>query len=234
MDTQQEKILDVLNYEVFNFNTKEDFILYLRYLIMTLQIELDKYKYYLKELDKKICEYKLEENENNKIPAIVFHDYNDKLKSLSYYMLNMVGENKEGVMSYKRFRFKAKELSNNLGFSLNEIEEDIQLIIDQCNDNKVWCLHLSEITLNGQLQIHNANMYSKIKNYVLVHNNPVEFPEYDYYDGQWLTDLRDKSKIFYDTTRKVFQRMKKDYSKLIDKSLRMKRKPYEKRPFTGI
>ncbi|MCT4596196.1 MAG: hypothetical protein N4A57_18270 [Anaeromicrobium sp.] len=229
-----EDVQEIFNYNVFDFKTKEDFILYLRYLIITTQIELDRYKVYLRELDKKIKDYGLEKDKHVKIPTLTFHDFNDKLRSLSYYLLNMVGEDKEGIISYKRFRKMADEMSEELEFELNELEEEIRLIIDQCSNNKAWCLHLSDITLNGQLQIHNKEMYRKIKNYVLIHNNPVEIPEYDYYEGAWLLDLQRKSQIFYDTTRKVFQHMKKDYSVLIEKSIRIKRKVYENRKYVGI
>ncbi|PAB61052.1 hypothetical protein [Anaeromicrobium sediminis] len=234
MDEINEEIQEIFNYDVFDFETKEDFILYLRYLIITTQIELDRYKAYLRELDKKIKDYNIEEDKDAKVPTLTFHNFNDKLRSLSYYLLNMVGEDTDGIMSYKRFRKMADEMSGELEFELNELEEDIKLIMDQCSDNKAWCLHLSDVTLNGQLQIHNKEMHRKIKNYVLIHNNPVEIPEYDYYEGAWLLDLQRKSQVFYDTTRKVFQRMKKDYSILVGKSIRIKRKVYEDRKYVGI
>lgn len=55
---------------------------------------------------------------------------------------------------------------------------------------------------------------------------------WEYHEIKWLINLYESSKIAYESYRKVFQCMKKDYSLLIGKNMRIKRiEEPDARPF---
>ncbi|MCT4593198.1 MAG: hypothetical protein N4A57_02840 [Anaeromicrobium sp.] len=209
------------NHKIFSLETKEDFIIYLSELIILVQMKLTILKRYLEQLEKEIEICGLDQNHNVKISPNVYQEYRDKLMNTQNYLLNLVGDETKTAMSYKKFRKILEKKSKSIGIEFDKLKEELQALIIKANVSRNWSMHVPESLLNAQMEYDTEESGEDIRKFILDNVNPIGIPHYEYYEGKWLLDLYENSKLSYEGTRMIHQQMKKDYSKLIGESVRI-------------
>ncbi len=212
-----------MNNKNFKLITTDDFIIYLNFLIILMKMELDKYHYYLLQIDDKINKINLTKENNANISPNDYNDYNDKFRSVSHYILNLVGDDTKGAMSYKRFRRTLEKNAVALSLNADPLDKKIIKLLDYFNTIRNWGLHIPESLLNAHLISTKKEFNQEPRGIILTHLNPIGIAEYNYYEGKYLLDLYDENKIFYKKSIEVFHQMKKDYSNMIGKHIKIEK-----------
>lgn len=204
---------------VFEMKEKEDALFYLKELILISQMKLDRMKDYIKEM-KNIIE---EKEEEGKIKSRIYENYNDKMAACSNYIKNMYLSNDKLDISY--YKFRNDILNSDIDVSLEDV--DFKLIkteLDQIFDLKGnWKLRLDkralDVTLNAFNEMKSTNPYISL----IDENGNLPVFYYEYYKIDIFKELYQNSKDFYDYASTFKQKMKRDYSKILGKSLRINR-----------
>lgn len=91
------------NYKQFRVVTKNDYLIYLRQIVIGLNKHfnsLEKYRHALKVI---IDELKLEENPKLEIDSSLYEDFRDKTQFVENKILNLLGDMQSDSMSYIKF-----------------------------------------------------------------------------------------------------------------------------------
>jgi len=216
------------NFKSYNLDNKENFIIYLRGLIIMTHKHISVYKRYVDELDKYIKENEYDKIKTACIDPFIYFEYKDKMDGVLAYLLNLIGDETKTAMSYRKFRnFAKKRQSKGLELDLTELSEEIKFILNEFNNLRNWSLHVPESLFTAQFEI--AKKYGLEKNSMNT-SSTIIIPEFSTYEAEWLVDLLKEHKNIYSGSRKVFQQMKKDYSLLVGESMRIEKKHHNVRP----
>lgn len=200
----------------YNFVSKEDYIFYLRELIVEVQICYARMKMYLDEV-KLIIEGAKNKFEGENIDSItidfdVFHRCNDSIRGIGLRVANLIGDEQKCSMSYKRFIKIAKK--NGISLSDNK-DNEIDSLLEKMRNFRNWINHEPESSINSKIELLKTGKYEHPK------KNPITINEYDKCKLEWLIDLYNQSCEFNKAARIIHQSMKKDYSSLIGESVRI-------------
>lgn len=223
------------NYKYFALDKKEDFIEYLLFLINHTQIYMKSHKRYLKEMEQIIENMGLRENPSKKINPTMYDDLRNKISTPGNMLLNILGDETKTAISYRKFRVivKRRMKKNKLDIGLEELPEEIWEILKELNICRNWGLHIPESLLVAEVETR--KMAEKEKGVVFIRNyNPIKNTVYNYYEGGWIVDLYEECAHIHSGFSKVFQQMKKDYSKLIGESMRMENIIFDTRPLKDM
>ncbi|GEM_PF-1956461 len=200
---------------------KKDAIIFLNQLIQLVDKRMKRLKRAINDLEKELSNY----NEDTKqVYTEVYHKHQERIECLSSYLLNLFGDETKTAVSYKQFRntVEKRVKKGQLDFQLDELESDIITLLNDFRDMRNWTHHVPQSILNSQV-----NYMKEVTGY------PADFVEFnfsqsqiyvldwEYHDIMWIKELYENSNSYYAMFSKVFQRMKKDYSKLIGKSMRI-------------
>ncbi|MFN4151500.1 MAG: hypothetical protein ACK4IX_11200 [Candidatus Sericytochromatia bacterium] len=191
--------------KTFKLQKKDDFIEYLKELIILVHKFILKQKKYLDDLKNKIESY--ESINSIKISTLEYDEISDKMMHIQGYLLNLIGDQSKDAMSYKKFRQKIS--GNKHIFGLKTLNNNISSILNQFNTSRNWSMHVPESLLNSRIKI---NKDLNIKPLL----NPINIAEYEYYQGRWLVSLYNECKNFCNGFEIVFKQMLEDYSILIN------------------
>jgi hypothetical protein len=195
----------------FIFSTKEDFIIYLWYILRLAFAEIDRHKTYLDQLKNAIVERDLKVAER-KVPAAVFNEFRDKIEYVSMNLCNLLGDHAEKAVSYKKFRQEANKKNVELGLGLLPLDVEIIDLLNELHVNRNWALHIPESLITAEREIREKVLKKAGLVTVL---NPIEVGYDLYYEGEFLTSLYEDNKISRNSFTTIFRQMKKDYSALI-------------------
>lgn len=218
-------------YVSYKFNTLDDFVIYLGELIKSTYTNLRWHKIYLTEMEKKIDDLKLLQDKNIEISERIYIDARNRIGFLNDDLLNLIGDDSDKALSYKKFR-RNIDKNENLGITIPKLPEEIIEILNQMNVNRNWGLHIPESLVIAQMEMfEKAKSKSKATSWRF---NPIAITEFVHYNGQWLVDLFNENTLLHTGFFKVFQQMKKDYSCLIGTSMEIEIKQHECRPLEDM
>lgn len=206
----------------FTLDKKEDFIFYLRELLVRMDICLDGQKRYLDEFGKILSEYKLDEHTVDagkiKFPYSVYSRYQDMVSNVQDYALNIIGDSQDKAMSYFKFRniIDKRKKRNSLGFNIRDIDDDIREHLGEANKSRNWIHHIPESLLTAKMELLEA------ENRTMPYT-PITIPRLEYANGDYVLDFYLQSKNMYKNFKHVYQSMKKDYADLIGEGVRFHR-----------
>lgn len=219
------------NLKIYKLDKKEDYIVYLRHLIILAHKNMMVYKMYLNKLEKYINQNEYDKKPESLIRPEVYFENQDKINNTSSYLLNLFADDTGIAMSYKKFRRCANKKIKKLQLGLDELDDEINNIIMQFNNLRNWSLHVPESLVTAQLEIVKKH---KLEDYFMNDYSTISIPEYIYYEAAWLVDLLKENKELYSGCSKIFQQMKRDYSKLTGSSMRIEKKYYDIRPINDM
>lgn len=217
--------------KVFILDSKENAIIYLKDLITSTYIVLRTYNRYLKDLNELIEKHDLKGVKKKKMSADIYIDYNYKIQNAASTLLNLIGDHTKDAMSYKKFRYDIDK-NNNLNLGLKELDSDMKELLKEFNNCRESGLHIPEALLIEQIETIEKSINKECNG--VKYNNLIKIVEAIYYEGEWFIDLYNETKHMATGFSKVLQQMKRDYSILIDETMRIEVKQIELRPFIDM
>lgn len=220
------------NLKTYKLDKKEDYILYLRHLIIVAHKHMVIYKRYLDNLEKYINKNEYDKKTEILIRPEVYLENQDKINNTLTYLLNLFADDTGIAMSYKKFRrYANKKKIKELQLGLDELDDEMKDIIMQFNNLRNWSSHVPESLFTAQLEI--VKKYN-LENYFMNDYSTIRILEFEYYEAAWIVDLLKENKNIYSGCSKIFQQMKRDYSKLTGISMRIEKKYYKVRPLKDM
>ena len=118
-------------------------------------------------------------------------------------------------------------------FKLEPLDKDMIELLDAMREQRNWGHHVPQSLFASQENFMvNEQKTSKKQFENFFSGDEVYISIWEYHEIGWLINMYASSKIAYENFRKVFQRMKKDYSSLIGSHMRIRRvKEPNARPF---
>lgn len=223
------------DYKYFALDNKENFIIYLKFLIEHTQIHMRSHKRYLKEIAEVIEKMELREDKKKKIDSTIYIDLRYKIMKPQDMLLNLLGDETKSALSYRKFRVlvKRKMKKNNLDLGLVELSDEMWHLLKEFNIWRNWGLHMPESLLVANIEVQRIT--AKEKNIVFKKEyNPIKNTVFNYYEAGWIISLHEECSNIHNGFSKVFQQMKKDYSKLIGESLRIEDSVFDVRPLEDM
>lgn len=221
---------DLKNYDL---ETKENYIIYLKELIILTHKHMMSHKRYIMELNDILEKNNYKEFPTAKIDEIVYEDINDKISNVSNKILNLLGDQTKTAMSYRKFRILAqKRMEKGLELGLQDLSKEIWTRIDEFNNWRNWGLHVPESLLTARLEFMNEEITSGRAE--VPPKKIITIAKFDYYEARWLISLQEEAKNAHNCYSQVFQQMKKDYSMLVGESMRIEYVRYDVRPTSDL
>jgi hypothetical protein len=223
------------NLKVYALETKENFILYLRQLIISTHVQIKYHQRYIDELRGLIELNRFDNHPTKKINPYMYIDINNKIGNVSNKLLNLIGDQTNTAMSYLKFRVLAKKrMGNGLDLGLTDLTSDMWGILRELNEWRNWALHMPESLFTAELELLEKAMNDRTIEVNPMPNNPIKITEFNYYEAAWLIDLLKETESMHDGFSKSFQQMKMDYSVLIGESMRVEYRRFEVRPIKDM
>lgn len=194
--------------------------IYLQRIIATTELCLERLKRYNKETQQLLDKY----SKNDKIPYLFYLDHKDRTSNVISYLLNILGDSQKTSISYFKYRKQVEGLVKKgvEGISYTPFPDEIKELIQEFNKMRNWGNHIPESLLISEIEMIKEGKY-------LPHTkNPIQLNEYKYVSYEYMNDLYTSNHGFYEAARKLAQYCKKDYSLLIDESMRITRVYIEK------
>ncbi|EHK2440915.1 hypothetical protein KCL46_000936 [Clostridium perfringens] len=211
------------NEKIKVIENKKDAIIFLNQLIILTDKRMMRLKRAVKDLEKFLLTHT---EDDTKIPTDVYHRYSESIECTSNYLLNLLGDETKTAVSYKLFRniLEKQTKKGQLDFQLDKLEPEIVTLLNEIRNMRNWSHHVPQSLFNSQIEY--MEKVSKIPPSLVeaqFSQSDIYVLTWEYHEIDWLKELHEKSIQNYEMFSKVFQRMKKDYSKLIGKSIRINR-----------
>jgi hypothetical protein len=168
-----------LTLKQFKFSDKEDFIYYLRELILLVHKNVVKYEEQVQELELYIEEHKLIERPNRVISPKVYADFRGRLLFISNYLLNAFGDQADLGISYQNYRKAARKQN----IKLLDLSDEEQAELNSLTTSRDWSAHIPASILHSSEE--------RAKN--LRQKGPITYPEFKKFQGIWLVSLYEES-----------------------------------------
>ena len=206
---------------MFKLEKKIDYQIYLQNIIAITYKCLDKHQRYLKKLDKLLNDtrkkYAICEPNKIAIDYFVYSEFVDLLGNVEGYLLNVIGDHQKSSISYKKFRdlIAKKKKRGNLDFEIRELDKNVQDLLEIFNSDRNWQNHIPESLLTSEIELIKQGKLWGHK------TNPIEINLHSSCTLEYVEDLYNSSDEFHSRANTIFQSMKKDYSSLINDSVRI-------------
>lgn len=210
-----------MNKKIKAIENKKDAIIFLNQMIILVDKRMTRLKRSILDLEEELKKY----DENVKtIRTDIYHRHSERIECLSSYLFNLFGDETKMAVSYKQFRniIEKKAKQGHKEFQLDKLESDIVNLLNQFRDMRNWSHHVPQSVLNSQLDYmkEQAGLPSGLVEFNFS-DEIIAVLTWEYHEIAWLYELHSNITKQYQEFSKVFQRMKKDYSKLIGTSMRI-------------
>jgi hypothetical protein len=219
------------NYKRFVIDSRSDYIIYLRMIIVQSHKLIKSLKKYTEELNNKLEELNLRNKPNALIDTEIYEEFNDKIGNVEHRLLNIVGDLQADSMSYYKFKKmllkRNIEVKNDLGALSKEMESNLSTV----NVNRNWALHMPESLLHAQIETIKEIWSKNDLQEFLTKFNPVGVPYLKKYEGKWLISLHEQCVGNLKLYEEVYESMLLDYGRLLGTEPIINEMQYEIRDF---
>lgn len=221
------------NYKRFNVNSKNDYLIYLRFITSSVHTNIKRYNLYIEQLGEKIKELDLYNNQHKKIDSFIYEEFRDKIHAVSIKLKNLFGDNANDALSY--YKFRKKLVKNNVEVSkvLGDMSENLKRNLNDVNELRNWGLHEPESLLNAHLENIDVQWPKHEVIYYKTNFNPIMIHVFEKYEGKWLISLYEESKNMSQLYLELYESMLNDYQLLINSKLQIIEILNKNRPFEG-
>ncbi|MBD8138498.1 hypothetical protein IFR10_23770 [Bacillus sp. CFBP 13597] len=203
------------NFKKFIINSRSDFIVYLRFLIIGAFKNLKRYDLYVEQLEQKIQKLNLRNKPNAIIDSEIYEEFNDKIQRVSNKLLNLFGDLQSDSLSYFKFRKQLVKRNIEVKKDLGELSEGLSKYLKLANESRNWGLHEPESLLNAHLE-NIGKLWSKEEvDLYKTQFNPINIPDFEKYEGKWLISLYTECTNNRQLYAELYQSMLTDYKNLI-------------------
>ncbi|PGL82602.1 hypothetical protein CN931_14455 [Bacillus sp. AFS054943] len=190
----------------FSLQSKNDYIVYLRFLIISSYKSLSSYKKYLSQTEAIIADKKLKERPDSVISHDTYEESRAKLLFVANKLLNIYGDHSNYGMSYKKFREKVKK-AKTLALELPNLDEETKTHLNNLNSMRNWGNHIPESLLISALEISPSLHEPPF--------SPFTITMFEKCSGQWLISLYEESLRNIELYQNIHAQMMLDYTALI-------------------
>lgn len=151
----------------------------------------------------------------------------ESIECTSLYLFNLFADETKIAASYSQFRkiLSKKVNQGETEFLLDELGDEYKKILVELRNHRNWSHHVPQSLLNSQINfmINERGGIPKELVEVQFSSREIVVLTWEYHDLGHLLELLINSKGNYQSMMKLFQRVKKDYTKLIGCSMKMER-----------
>nr|WP_315197798.1 hypothetical protein [uncultured Flavobacterium sp.] len=206
----------------FKFNDKADYIFYLAELITDCYQKTDRLKNYGQEIEQIILS-----NPNAKIiQTELYESISDKVTRLFQYIFNLLGDESKKAVSFRKFRKRLYKDKNKLNIELEELSQNELKILGEFNTLRNWGLHIPE-----SLFIQKKEFFKMDSQFIETNKMTIPIPTYDYFEIQFLTEMKREIGEVIDSSMMILERMKNDYSVLIGEPFKIEYEQNQYKPY---
>ncbi len=200
------------NMKRYKLDCHDDYIFYL----MEILIDVTQYKKRLTFYHSEIGSI-LDSNPDSKIIESTFYEsISDKIRSVLFYLFNIIGDETKNTVSYRRFRKILYKNQGNLGIVISRLPEDTLSILKSFNQYRNWGLHIPESLLIGKRKLFKID--SEFINTLKLN---IPLPTYQYYEIKFLQCLFDEVESVLTSVQHVEEYIMQDYKALVGKEFSM-------------
>ena len=181
----------------FKLSNEEDFIYYLRELILLVHKHLEVYKERISQLELYIETHKLIEKTESVISPKIYEDFRSRLIFTSNYLLNAFGDQSDLGISYQNYRRLVKKKNIKHLF----LKDEDQSELNNLTTLRDWSAHIPASIL------HSTEVRAKGIKEV----GPIYYPEFESFQGLWLVSLYEQSYNSLQTFIKWKSVLKREY-----------------------
>jgi uncharacterized protein YktA (UPF0223 family) len=219
------------NQKLKSINSKKDAIIYLNQLITLVDKRMKRLQRGIKDISKKIDYLN---DKVDKIDTEEFQRLAEAIESTTLYLFNLFADETKTAVSYKQFRkvIDKKFKNGQIEFELENLDEKITGLLTEFRNQRNWSHHVPQSLFNSQIDYFNNVMNYPPKLTEMNFSSPeIHILTWQYHQVEHLYELHVNAKKFYKEFQIVFQRIKKDYTKLVGTSMRIYREvQHEPRP----
>tara|TARA_R110002033_G_scaffold52713_2_gene100246 strand:- start:2 stop:625 length:624 start_codon:yes stop_codon:yes gene_type:complete len=153
----------------------------------------------------------IENNPNAKfIQSSLYEPLSDKTNRIFVYLFNLIGDESKKAVSYRKFRKILYKQRNQLSISLEQLSQEENNILSEFNSLRNWGLHIPE-----SLYMQKKHFFKMDSNFIMIHQNRIPIPQYENFEIEFLTKLKQEISDVLECCETILERMKIDYSCLI-------------------
>lgn len=195
------------NSKIFKFKERSDYIFYLSELIIDLIQKKDRLSEYQSEI-----ELILKNNPTAKyINSVLYESISDKTVRIFQYLFNLIGDESKKAVSYRKFRKLLFKQKNVLNIDIEELSQEEKKILSDFNSLRNWGLHIPE-----SLFIQKKAFFKMNSDFINTNKRIIPIPRYDNFEIEFLIKQKDEIFEVLEYCEKILNRMKIDYSSLIN------------------
>ncbi|ASV67003.1 MULTISPECIES: hypothetical protein [Cytobacillus] len=177
------------NYKQFKVVSKNDYLIYLRQIIIGLNNHFNSLEKYGDSLKSIVEELALIENPELEIDSNLYEDFRDKTQFVENKILNLLGDMQNDSMSYTKFKKKLVKRNIEVKQLIGEVPDNLSQMLSEMNNSRNWGLHEPESLLNAHLENIKEFWPKEELNWYLNNFNPIYIAKFNKYEGQWLLSL---------------------------------------------
>lgn len=174
-------------------------------------------KRYLKEAQDMLGN--MSESGVESLEGMTYENLRNKINYLDIFLFNLFADESKFSMSYRKLRKQLDKNGYREKWMLPELPQAILELLNQLNNLRNWGAHIPESMLFAEFEV--AEKYNKplSKDLIVRFSTPITVNIYNRYKKEWFEDLFNESQLLQESYSKLLQQMKRDYSKLIGKSV---------------
>jgi hypothetical protein len=220
------------NYKKFIVLNRNDYLIYLRQIIVTLNKHFKSLEKYIIDLENIIGELKLEEVPNQPVDAYIYEEFRDKTQYIEKKILNLLGDMQGDSISYNKFKRTLVKRNIEVKQLIGKIPQQLSELLNEMNINRNWGLHEPESLLNAHLE-NIKELWPKEEVDLYLNNfTPIQVPIFEKYEGKWVMSLYKSCKGNLDYYKSIYEYILIDYKILSAKEeIEIKFNKIIERPF---
>lgn len=161
------------------------------------------------------------------IDYIEYKSIEDKIQNVELQLLNLLGDRtKKGGVSYWRFRYEYRKLKDEKNVQLPELEilsQDFNELLNKMNSARNYLHHMTDVKFIEWANYRKKQMMDYPGVFGKWPDSVIVSDRYEKVSAEWLWQLVLHQIELKKDVRKILQQMKRDYSRIYGKSMRIEK-----------
>ncbi|MCB5235891.1 hypothetical protein [Niallia circulans] len=196
-----------MDLKAYTFNNKEDFIYYLRDILILATKNISNYERKIKDLGNFIEGRNLIERPKRVVSSEIYEDYRSMLGYTGNYLSNLFGDAAEYGCSYRNYRKNVKKKAKELEIEYITFTQEQETNLNEITSARNWGNHVPVSLIHST---KDKAFGEKIDTRI-----PIFVPIFEKYQGMWLVDLYNSNYANLSRYKDVFKLVVEEYEKLI-------------------
>ena len=211
-----------MNNKIFNLTNREDYIYYLSEIIIDFITYKNRLLMYQLEMSDLI-----EKNKDKKIIEIyLYQSISDRIKSLFYYIFNLIGDETKLAISYRKFRKRFYKNRVHLGLRIEDLSEEYKQILNNFNKHRNWGLHIPE-----SLIVQKKNFLKIDYAFINKYKKNIAVPHYEFFEIEYLEKLNEETIEILSELGKLEKKIFEDYGLLVNEPFEINIEMQQVKPY---